>query len=160
MRLGRKYGLDEILPLLDPNRGSRAASIDGYTVKVSTLRLCCFKRHGWFCAGCGIVAAYFTLEQPLGANQPHLQLYALDNNEQEVLMTHDHIIALADGGSNSLENAQTMCRPCNVAKDSESARRTREAQKAAAKKLREEKKNERMARAGGGNRPDHEASER
>jgi hypothetical protein len=31
----------------------------------------------------------------------------------------DHIIAFADGGANTPENIQTMCHPCNTAKDGE-----------------------------------------
>lgn len=58
---------------------------------------------------------------------PHLNLYAVDPDGTEVLMTRDHVVALADGGLDEMGNLQTMCTPCNEAKDSEKQRRGRTA---------------------------------
>ena len=43
---------------------------------------------------------------------PYFNLYAIDNGH-EVLMTKDHIIPIAQGGSDDYENYQTMCAICN-----------------------------------------------
>jgi 5-methylcytosine-specific restriction endonuclease McrA len=135
--MGRKYSLEEILPLLEDRE---TVTLDGVAVKTNTQRLRCFKHKGTQCFTCALEASFFVLEQPLGAARPHLNLYALSPSGQEILMTHDHIVALADGGSNRLDNAQTLCQPCNQAKGSEAERRHREAQKAAAAQKRKEKK--------------------
>ena len=45
----------------------------------------------------------------------HLNLYGL-RDKKEVMLTVDHIIPKARGGSNELHNLQVLCEPCNVAK--------------------------------------------
>lgn len=60
----------------------------------------------------------------------HFNLWAVDPDGTEVLMTHDHKLARALGGKNALENTQTMCSPCNgnkaVAESKEDLRRHKE----------------------------------
>ena len=46
----------------------------------------------------------------------HLNLYAVDDNGDEILMTKDHIIPRSKGGIDDISNYQTMCRLCNEAK--------------------------------------------
>lgn len=46
----------------------------------------------------------------------HLNLYAIDENGKEVLMTKDHIIPKSKGGADDISNYQTMCERCNEAK--------------------------------------------
>jgi hypothetical protein len=58
------------------------------------------------------------MERDSGSPTYHLNLYALDSDGREILMTHDHILARADGGKNHLSNTQTMCAPCNFKKGS------------------------------------------
>lgn len=36
--------------------------------------------------------------------------------ENETLLTLDHVVPLSRGGSNTIENAQPLCRPCNSSK--------------------------------------------
>lgn len=43
-------------------------------------------------------------------------MYALNEHGHEVLMTRDHIIPRSRGGSEGLENMQTMCTKCNSKK--------------------------------------------
>lgn len=78
-----------------------------------------FFTKGYKCCDCGIEGKYFALER--GVNQSnedryHLNLYAIDKNGKEVLMTKDHIIPKSLGGKNRLDNYQTMCCICNEQK--------------------------------------------
>lgn len=46
---------------------------------------------------------------------PHLNLYYVDTNHK-ILITRDHIRPLSKGGSDTLDNLQTMCIDCNQMK--------------------------------------------
>ena len=46
----------------------------------------------------------------------HFNLYALDADGNEVLMTKDHIVPKSKGGEDKGINYQTMCYPCNYVK--------------------------------------------
>lgn len=62
---------------------------------------------------------FFAVERTTGTTGGyHLNLYAADEDGAEVLMTHDHVVAKASGGTNTDDNTQTMCGPCNWAKGS------------------------------------------
>lgn len=87
----------------------------GISVKVSSLRLQCFKRSP-VCVSCGRKGTYFAVEKSSEKDQGyHLNLYCIENGK-EILMTHDHIVPVAKGGKNFLGNVQTMCRECNHSK--------------------------------------------
>ena len=45
-----------------------------------------------------------------------MNLYAIDENGKEVLMTKDHILPKSKGGKDEIDNYQTMCIRCNEAK--------------------------------------------
>ena len=47
-----------------------------------------------------------------------MNLYAINEKGEEVLMTKDHIEPKSLGGKNSLNNYQTMCTICNCEKGS------------------------------------------
>lgn len=64
------------------------------------------------CAACDLEGKYFQLEKNENDLIPHLNFYAKENDEQ-ILMTKDHIRAKAYGGKNNLSNYQTMCTICN-----------------------------------------------
>jgi 5-methylcytosine-specific restriction endonuclease McrA len=46
----------------------------------------------------------------------HLNLYGIDSNGREVMLTKDHIIPRSKGGKNKLSNYQPMCIHCNKKK--------------------------------------------
>lgn len=73
-----------------------------------------FFTKGYKCCDCGIEGKYFALERNINeATRYHLNLYAVDENGKEILMTKDHIIPKSLGGKNHLDNYQTMCCICN-----------------------------------------------
>ena len=52
------------------------------------------------------------LDMNPGDQSPHFNLYAVEDGRY-VLMTKDHILAKARGGTDELYNYQTMCCTCN-----------------------------------------------
>ena len=119
---GKKYQLDEILKLVrDP--AVERATLDGTpgTVNVKSLRLRMFAEIGTTCVVCKLAGAFFASEIHMGKKAPkdvsyHLNLYALDADGKEVLMTKDHIIPASKGGRDVLKNMQPMCCMCNSKK--------------------------------------------
>jgi hypothetical protein len=105
---------NEILPLL----GSGKIMVLGKLVKSSSLRLRCFKENGITCKVCGRTGEFFAVEKHIKSvnDSHHLNLYAVDPDGVEVLITHDHIVPLSRGGADSFHNTQTMCAPCNLEK--------------------------------------------
>jgi 5-methylcytosine-specific restriction endonuclease McrA len=89
------------------------ANLDGDSVRVTGVRLRSFAEHGVTCVTCGLVGTFFAKEKGGNDTRFHLNLYAIDENGKEVLMTRDHIIPRSKGGSEGIENMQTMCSRCN-----------------------------------------------
>ena len=90
-----------------------------YLVQLNSSRLKCLKRSP-VCVGCGKVGEVWILEKDLCDvnSAPHLALYAVVKNKGSqkdglTLMTRDHIIPRAHGGSDAQINSQTMCCNCN-----------------------------------------------
>lgn len=73
---------------------------------------------GYKCVECGLEGKYFALERTKEDNSKryHLNLYAIDDNGCEVMMTKDHIVPKSLGGKDSVKNYQTMCSKCNEKK--------------------------------------------
>lgn len=90
--------------------------MDGDMIKANSQRYQTFFTKGIKCCRCGIEGRYFAKEKNPNARRYHLNLYAVDQDGEEVMMTKDHIIPVSKGGKNTLENYQTMCRKCNVQK--------------------------------------------
>jgi 5-methylcytosine-specific restriction endonuclease McrA len=90
--------------------------LDGDIIKGNSQRYQTFFTKGTKCVCCGIEGRYFAKEKCVNAKSYHLNLYAIDENGEEVLMTKDHIIPRSKGGKNNISNYQTMCERCNVAK--------------------------------------------
>lgn len=100
----------------------------GEKVGVSSVRLKLFAqqsthKRGIHCIACGLKATHFAIENFRGSVQPsaHLNLYGW-LGEKEVLFTKDHKLAKANGGSDSLNNMQVMCQPCNSLKGTRNSR--------------------------------------
>lgn len=102
------------------NARRKFLQIDGHEIKSRSQRYELFMAKGVVCSCCGLKGQYFAIErQPALTSRPHLNLYGLDENNEEVLFTKDHIVAKVNGGANALENYQTMCSPCNFTKGSD-----------------------------------------
>ena len=111
------YDPKKVLPDI-PDFGKRTVrktftTDDGrsFSVKISSKRLRLFKKN-LKCVCCGIEGTVFVLEKH-GDETPHLNLYAVDDNNQLILMTKDHIMPSSRDGSDNLSNLQTMCSVCN-----------------------------------------------
>jgi hypothetical protein len=114
-RLAGPLRVDEVLNLIGTPNLKPYATLLGHEVRLTTLKLRSFKANGITCAACGVAGAAFFVEKTLPKEPPYLNLYTADN----ILMTRDHVVAIADGGKDTIDNSQTMCSPCNCAKDSE-----------------------------------------
>ena len=90
---------------------------DGSLVFMHSLRYQVFAK-SLTCTICGVVGKYFALERAGNVKKYHLNLYGIDEKGNEVLMTKDHIHPKSRGGSNKLDNFQTMCMVCNKDKGS------------------------------------------
>ncbi len=91
--------------------------IGGDLINMTSLKLQTFKENGVRCRVCGCKGSYFAKEKYPSEPYFHLNLYALKDG-REVLMTKDHIIPLAKGGRDRLNNFQTLCIECNRKKAS------------------------------------------
>ena len=90
--------------------------INGDKIKGNSQRFQTFFTKGLKCACCGIEGKYFGKDKTFSDVRYHLNLYALDESGNEVLMTKDHIIPRSKGGANHISNYQTMCERCNQEK--------------------------------------------
>lgn len=112
------YSLEEILPYITAKEKTKI-KLGEYSPNCCSLRLQTFKRDiekGLdYCPKCGIKVSFFALEYQFKCN-PHLNLYGLNNEGEEILMTRDHIIPLSKGGPDTLDNLQIMCYDCNIEK--------------------------------------------
>lgn len=113
-----KVSLDILSELNIGKEKKRFKVICGYKVKMNSQRYAVFKK-SLSCAYCGIEGSFFAIEQDsLPTDHYYLNLYAVDKNGREVLMTKDHIQSKASGGKSILANYQTMCVDCNCKKGS------------------------------------------
>jgi hypothetical protein len=124
-------GIEEVLEQVQLRLDGKTfhrAFINEQSVGVQSTRLKTFCVHGIVCSSCGIKGQFFALERNL-ADVPrngryHINLYALDDQGNEVLMTHDHTLARALGGADhDLKNTSTMCSPCNNRKSKKEAKK-------------------------------------
>lgn len=91
---------------------------EGVNVFFASDRYDCFAEKGCNCSKCGIEGKYFALEGQLNNRERryHFNLYALDENGKEVLMTKDHMKPKSKGGNDSIDNYDTLCEKCNSKK--------------------------------------------
>ncbi len=85
-----------------------------YEVRLSSLRLRTFKEHGTNCVKCGREGTHWGIDHHKTSpdSKPHMNLWSIVDDEQ-TLMTCDHIVPKSRGGKDTLDNTQTMCGPCN-----------------------------------------------
>lgn len=116
-----KVEVQPIIELIDAQLLSRKARADvfGHSVGVTSLRLRTFAAAhatGFRCVTCGLTPAFFAVETDAWApagTKPHLNLYGYNEEAEEVLFTHDHVLARGLGGRDHISNTQLMCLPCN-----------------------------------------------
>jgi hypothetical protein len=132
--------LEEVFPHIEKHFydfGKRKVQIREFYVNVQSLRLKTFFRSGVQCPCCTNKGSFFAVERSYGSlGGYHINLYGVDAENNEVLFTHDHIIARGLGGEDNIGNSRTMCGPCNwekgklegIIKKSFSSEETQEAQ--------------------------------
>lgn len=98
-------------------KNKRRVLINDIPVRVASLRLLTFFKTGTVCHCCGVEATHFAIERQQPNTPYHLNLWGV-NEQGEILFTHDHKIAKANGGADNLSNTETMCLPCNMNKGS------------------------------------------
>jgi len=109
------YSPQDIIPLLVDafNNGIETINIDGDVIRTKSERYRVFDK-SFKCSHCDIVGTRLYKEKTNeDHNLYHFNLYGIDENDQEVLMTKDHIVPKSKGGRNSLDNYDTMCTICN-----------------------------------------------
>jgi hypothetical protein len=116
------YTLEEVFEHvhcgLQPRKGVDMAVFDGDAIDMCSRRYHVFKDKGVTCCECGIKGVFFAKERTPSdkgklPNKWHLELYALDGNGREVIMTKDHILPKSKGGKDYIDNLRTMCFYCN-----------------------------------------------
>lgn len=116
-----KVSVEEVLPHIIANLHNREkvkVEFAGVKVNVQSVRLRTFATQSIDCACCAVKGAFFAIERSVSkdgkpAGNYHLNLWGLNDFDEEILMTHDHKLARSLGGKDKLENTETMCGPCN-----------------------------------------------
>ena len=106
--------------LFEQYKQNEKVELDGDIIKGNSQRYQLFFTKGCNCVKCGIKGKYFAKEKRIKDISYHLNLYGIDDNGQEVLITKDYIIPKSKGGQDVLENYQTMCIRCNESKGNKS----------------------------------------
>lgn len=75
-----------------------------------------FKANGYTCVECGLTAEYGAIETNGSETTFHLNLYGINENNEEVMLTKDHIFPKSKGGVDCITNYQVMCEHCNEKK--------------------------------------------
>jgi len=108
---------------IDATNKKRIVDFDGDPIKMDSQRYYLFKRDGCVCVDCGLEGTFFRKERDANFNHKqaieprfHFNLYAIDENGEEVMITKDHIWPKSKGGSNTMKNYQVLCYTCNQKK--------------------------------------------
>ena len=107
------YQLQEILPLISEDQQEKIL-LGEDEIRIGSHRLQLFQK-SVKCVSCGIEGLFFAKEKHPKDTSYHLNLYGIKDG-QEILITKDHIIPIAQKGKDSLLNYQTMCAICNQEK--------------------------------------------
>ena len=121
-----KYAIEEVLEKVPYDCDGKPINdmpddlvFNDLKVHMTSMRYRTFKKSGVKCVTCGIEGQYFMLEQPYlqeNKSRAHFNLYAIDEDGNEVQMTKDHIHPVSRSGRNMITNFQTMCAACNLNK--------------------------------------------
>lgn len=108
-----KFEVQEIIDLINAPQSS--AILAGFKISVSGGRLKNFAINGTDCICCGAKGAYFSVETTNKDPNTglHLNLYAINQYGDPVLMTKDHKVLKSLGGDDKVENYSPMCLRCN-----------------------------------------------
>ena len=101
------------------NKNEKVTLIGKYKVLTKDDRYLNFIKNGFKCAKCGIVGQYVHLEHNI-RNKNHLNVYGVDCNGKEILLTKDHIYPKSKGGLDNIINYQVLCEECNGEKSDKS----------------------------------------
>lgn len=119
LRKPKQYSIADVLQHVEANTNKKTGpqiDFDGDTIRMGSQRYQVFKYKGTRCVGCGVQGRYFFKEKHYPSSCWHFNLYAVDGDGNEVLMTKDHIVPKARGGRDILDNYQPMCAQCNALK--------------------------------------------
>lgn len=116
LRVDKEYPINVVLS----NIGDEIIVVDGHPVKMWSMRYKTFTK-GTSCVICGREGRYFRLEKnalhaDTEGNSWHFNLYSIEHNGDEILMTKDHVIPRSKGGRSKVSNMQTLCYRCNTKK--------------------------------------------
>lgn len=111
-----KFEIQDVLPYIGASNHKfcipgMESEID---VKLNSQRMKLLKRVQ-NCEVCQVQASHFWLEKN-GCYTPHFNLYTKNHQDQEVMLTMDHILPKSKGGATTQNNLQTLCQDCNRAK--------------------------------------------
>ncbi len=108
-----EFSLDDVLLHITEDDSKREYKVgdDSHMVRMNSDRYFVFKNNNK-CVSCGIEGTKMVLDINPGDQSPHFNLYA-EEKDRLVLMTKDHILAKSKGGTDELDNYQTMCCVCN-----------------------------------------------
>jgi len=80
-------------------------------------RLKVYLEYGTACLFCGLQATHLSWDKHLATDKkPHPNLWHIKASGQKIMMTVDHIIPRARGGSNHTDNLMPLCEKCNSKK--------------------------------------------
>lgn len=93
------------------NSPGKIVNVKGYKIFSKDDRYLNFIVNGTKCAKCGLEGRYCKLESR--GRGPHLNVYGIDEQGEEVILTKDHIYPKSKGGLNCINNYQVLCSKCN-----------------------------------------------
>ena len=113
------YSFDDVFPyIVDVDeKKDFIRTYDNEPVSMNNAKYHVFKKNTT-CVCCGLKGEYLALEQCKSKDDEslfHFNMYGIIDGK-EVLFTKDHIIPKSKGGTNTLDNYQTMCVRCNAEK--------------------------------------------
>lgn len=99
-----------------PEKIQLRGDFHGANVSRYSDRYDCFRKNGCVCQHCGLKGTYFRIdihEKDIENQLYHFNLYGVNEEGNEVLITKDHIKPKSKGGKNYITNYQTLCFHCN-----------------------------------------------